>query len=262
MEIWRSRPFRSEHGEDEMTTKIHSYFNRYEFKFIIDLETRDRIIKDITPFCKVDENSPSKKDYSVVSVYYDSDSFRSYFEKIDGEKMRRKVRIRIYPDSKTDKCFIEIKSKINTNVYKKRVYLKLDDAKKLLAKADDSSRIYRLLNETDRKVIDEVWIMKHRRKLKPKSVVSYKRMAFEGRYDRRFRLTFDNALKVRKTDLEDFKNQGGIYALSPKSVIMEVKFNQIIPVWMINILNRYDLISIKISKYCSGIEQLYQLGGI
>ena len=242
-------------------TNIQRYFKRFEFKYIIDLKTRYNIIRDITPFCYLDENTPESGEYPVHSLYYDSDNFKSYFEKIDGEKHRRKIRIRQYPGSIGDMCFIEIKGKNNNNVFKKRVFLPLRDATHILSRIDKDSIYYDKLSESDKKIIDEIWLIYKYRNLHKKSVVSYKRKAFKGKFGKRFRLTFDRDLRVRKTDLENIQLRGGKLITNHNTEIMELKFNEYVPTWMIKVLNKYDCALNKVSKYCVSIDALYNFGG-
>ncbi|MCK4817415.1 polyphosphate polymerase domain-containing protein [bacterium] len=243
-----------------MTNQIQQYFRRFEFKYIIDIKTRNNIIEDITPFCYIDENTQENGEYSVHSLYYDSDNFKSYFEKINGEKYRRKIRIRQYPGSSGDMCFIEIKGKNNNNVFKKRVFLSLRDAMQVLSRIDKDSVHYSRLSEGDKKIVDEIWFMHKYRNLHKKSVVSYKRKAFKGKFGKRFRLTFDRDLRVRKTNLDNLRPHDGKLIMNPNIVIMEVKFNEYVPTWMIKVLNKYDCTLNKVSKYCVSIDALYNFG--
>ncbi len=241
---------------------IRQYFNRYEFKYIIDVATRDKIIAEISPFCKFDDYALKNRGYRVSSLYFDSDNLHSYFEKIDGERLRRKLRIRAYPGSGSENCFIEIKQKNVNNVVKRRLGLPIAQAYSALANPDTESDFFQGLKEYDRQVLSEVWYMAELYGLKPKIVVSYMRMPFEGAFERRFRLTFDSNLQCRKTNLRAEEKGLNKNILNPRLVVMEVKFNSFVPFWMVNILNKYNCSLNKLSKYCSGVDRLGIIGSL
>ena len=64
-------------------------FNRFELKYLLHHQTReflDRIKAHVHP----DPNAGRDGFYKVLSLYFDSPDFMCYWEKLDGEKYRRK----------------------------------------------------------------------------------------------------------------------------------------------------------------------------
>src|SRR5699024_6183976 len=81
--------------------------------------------------------------YGVWSVYYDTSRLRFYFEKIEGLKFRRKLRIRRYGETgeaadENSPVSVEIKQRVNRVTQKRRVILPYERA---LALCDRRERI-------------------------------------------------------------------------------------------------------------------------
>ena len=72
-------------------------FNRFELKYLISYDTAQKLQEDLKKY--VIPDSYSKKDnglYALSSLYYDTDDYRFYWEKLEWLKYRRKLRIRQY----------------------------------------------------------------------------------------------------------------------------------------------------------------------
>jgi hypothetical protein len=84
-----------------MSNLSHSIrkFNRFELKYIVSVQAAVRFKLDLSSFLAPDEHGSSLGSYGVSSLYYDSPDYHFYWEKIDGIKFRRKLRIRHYENS-------------------------------------------------------------------------------------------------------------------------------------------------------------------
>ena len=76
----------------------------------------------------------------VSSVYFDTPGLSAYWEKLDGEKIRKKFRLRYYsidaPGSiQVSSAFMEIKHRLNNLVLKERVALTDEGAQAILQDA-------------------------------------------------------------------------------------------------------------------------------
>ena len=197
--------------------------------------------------------------YEVRSLYFDSNFRHSLLEKRDGIGIRRKLRIRYYPDYSREKqefAFIEIKKKINENVAKSRVLVPLEKALYILDNHHpDAKSFYENASEQDKNTLKEIWFLYKKYNLKPVCIVSYKRQPFLSKLEKTFRLTFDTNVMVRNFNL-DLHFGGGSKLIIPRNLcIMEVKFNNILPNWAIKIIQKNDCIQYKISKYAAGLEK-------
>ena len=89
----------------------------------------------------------------------------------------------------------------------------------------------------------------------PAIKVIYEREAFFYKFDERLRITFDtnlrSSLNVSFKNLHDEENL--MYAM-PGRAILEIKFETDIPLWLQNILTKYNLGSQALSKYTNCLE--------
>ena len=116
-----------------VASRLHA-FNRYEIKYLVANEDVPAIRSELARRMDRDEHSPPGG-YGVWSLYYDTPALRFYWEKIEGLKFRRKLRIRHYGelDAVTDdsQVFVEIKQRVNRVTQKRRVRLPYGAARRL-----------------------------------------------------------------------------------------------------------------------------------
>jgi hypothetical protein len=91
-------------------------------------------------------------------------------------------------------------------------------------------------------------------RLKPAAIVSYRRRAFVGgRYEKGMRLTFDMNLQGRAHALEVNQNAQNRHFLPLDWVLMEVKVNERVPLWMVALLAKHQCSLQRMSKYCAAL---------
>lgn len=233
--------------------KLH--FQRFEFKYLLPEEFADILIPKLLKHMDWDpyvDSKPDKK-YQVASLYFDSAGLACYYEKIAGVERRKKLRIRVYdpqilPDTK---FYVEIKRKDDAVVIKDRIVSLNQDCHQAIIQ-DDSSKLM-----SDRSVEDKVfwnefsWTMKYNC-LKPKLMVIYNRAPLIGKSDKKFRVTFDTDIVAYPADWVVFNNDA--VDVNPEKVILEVKYNNILPAWFHDIIKDFQLERIAFSKYCMAIE--------
>ena len=225
-------------------------FNRFELKYLLHYTQARELMRAIGGHVDQDENAGRDGFYKISSLYYDSPDLTAYWEKLDGEKYRRKVRMRTYGET-PDQAFVEIKQRLNLTVQKRRCRLSIDDATR--AMHDVCRGIHP--GEID-PIMDEVFVLGRRYRLRPTMIISYNRTAFFDRYKRDLRITLDRNVRCRHISLDLRRDRTkGLYAIPPSMLILEVKFNEAIPRWLCTSLNRLNLQVVRISKYCAGIER-------
>ncbi len=236
---------------------IHE-FNRLELKYVMPALVRDALMSELARNVSPDPEGEAGV-YRVSSLYYDSPDLTCYRSKIEGIKFRRKVRIRRYgPPTSDPRCvvMVEIKQRINRTTQKRRIALPLREAYSLC--------IGELCKEwsdtTDARVADEVAFLARTLQLRPSCVVGYIRQAFVGsRYEPGLRITFDTGLWSSAAGV-------GLAAatrhafLPPDWVVMELKSDRAMPLWVSHLLARHQVALTRFSKYCEGLEGLMRLG--
>ena len=240
---------------------LQKYFNRFEIKYQISIPERNNIINHISPFMELDSHiKEGYNNYEVRSVYFDSPFKKAYFEKINGIKIRVKLRIRYYPDFQTGEkelVFIELKRKINENVSKSRVLVPFKDAIKIIdGDTSQAKKFYDKASKEDKINLENIWYLYKRYNLRPVCVVCYHRQPYISKIEKgRFRITFDTGVKVRNYNFDLHYGGGYKYVVPPYICIMEVKFTNFIPNWAVIIVQRNNVIQEKMSKFASGLEK-------
>lgn len=168
--------------------------------------------------------------YGVWSLYYDSPQLRFYWEKIEGLKFRRKLRIRHYgePDGVTDASpvCVEIKQRVNRVTQKRRITLPYGTARQL---CDGREMVEHTPKE--RAFIHEVLDLVVRLNLRPTAITGYQREALVGRgSDTGLRVTFDRRIRGRDRDFHlGQANPENRFTIPPHMSVMEIKVNERTP---------------------------------
>lgn len=236
------------------------HFNRYELKYILTQDQCQTFIEILPNYLEPDAIGDEYGRYNITSLYYDTEDFRAYWDKIEGHKFRRKVRIRVYDQQQVTpetSCFVEIKQRINKTLQKKRVVMSYASADALCG-AGASIEEEGELSAADREIVSEIRYLQSTLQLQPACIVSYDRMAFDGgEYDDNLRITFDTNLKGRAHDLT-LLSTGATqdkFFIPPGWCIMEVKVNYRIPYWLTEMIGKHRFTLRRISKYCAALEQ-------
>ena len=229
-------------------------FSRYEFKFPMSYDDMDRMINDLIPYVKQDKYVNEYGIYTISSLYLDNDQKECYYETLNNDYYRQKVRLRVYgkKNNGDSNAFLELKTKIDGLVIKRRVHMKLSDAeafiKECIEKGTDASVDYTCSNPQILKEIKHVII---RKQLKPVNVISYERLPLVSVEDSALRITFDFNIRSRGDNLELTHGTGGELRIPKEVAVLEVKTNKAIPFWLTKILAKYKYRNQTFSKYCS-----------
>ncbi len=229
-------------------------FNRFELKYLISLGQAERFKTALRAYLVPDEHGGASGSYLVTSLYYDSPDYRCYWEKVDGVKFRRKLRIRRYGNgealNKDTPVFVEIKQRVDRVTQKRRAVLSYGQALRLCSERQTPEHA-----PEDKTVINEVQAFTWEYNLKPASVVRYQRQALIGTdYDIGLRVTFDSALSYQASPLRLDAPEAALPMLPPEYVVMEIKVNERIPYWLTEMVAAHNLRLVRMSKYCRSIE--------
>ena len=234
-------------------------FNRFELKYILPWQEAEKFRHQMKAHVLRDPHAGSKGHYHINSLYYDSPDYKCFWEKIEGLKVRRKVRIRAYGENENkDDVFLEIKQRTNRTIQKRRIRCSKKTVLPLLNGLNDNAWDETIKNNH---VLSEVNFLYHWYQLEPKAVISYQREAFQGIYNDRLRITFDTNLRYRMHfDLDPtIPPDHDLYLIHPELVVLEIKFNEKIPIWLTRMIQCCDFQINRISKYCESIAKgVYQ----
>ena len=225
------------------------YKYRHELKFEISnaaaevLKQKLSLILDKDKFAYYKDGS-----YLIKSLYFDDIDSSSYYEKMDGVLYRKKYRIRMYND---DDSFIRLEKKMKHNNYtaKEQILISRDIYSKILnGKIDEIDKPKGLLLE---------FINDYKTKgLIPSIIVEYHRMAFTYPISE-VRITFDSNVQSSLYNYDLFNTSYPRFdVLEPGIQVLEVKFNEVLPLHIANILNDIPSAREAVSKFaiCRSIK--------
>jgi len=236
--------------------KLKLHFQRFEFKYQAPLDLVEGIIPELLKYMEWDSYAKDLpgKNYVVSSLYYDSAGFGCYYQKIDGDRTRKKLRIRFYDSDLKPQTsvFLEIKRKYDNVVVKDRLKLTNIQAYDLL---NNNKKLNFDFSQHDQETLNEFLWFKVFNGMMPQNMVIYNRKPLISKVDPNFRVTLDYNLRTYLSNWINNSKEGKL--VNPGVVIIEVKFNNVLPFWFHSIIQRYNLDKRPFSKYCNSLEVCY-----
>lgn len=247
-----SRGSAASSGYLQTASSLHA-FNRYEIKYLADERDVPRLREALAAHMAADEFSPVGG-YPVTSLYYDTRNLRFYWEKIEGLRFRRKLRVRLYdrPSEATDETpvYVEIKQRVNRVTQKRRIQLPYAQARQL---CDERRPIEH--DDRQRAFVNEVSTLVGNLELVPTVTTGYLREAFVGtEADLGLRVTIDHRVHGRDRDFHFASKSENRFIIPPHLCIVEIKANERVPYWVTDLTARLDMSVVRISKYCQSVE--------
>src|SRR2546423_437484 len=108
---------------------------RFELKYIITEDVAMQARSFVSSYLEIDEYGASRPNlsYPVHSLYLDSDDLILYWNTINGNKNRYKLRLRYYENRPKAPVYFEIKRRMNDAILKQRGPVKREAVDWLLA---------------------------------------------------------------------------------------------------------------------------------
>ena len=256
-------------ADKEGIKQMKAFTNRYELKYVIDWPTYIFIRKEIKLLFKKDKSAGKSGKYDVMSIYCDTPGLDFFWQKIDGEEERTKLRLRTYvhtPHIEKQDIFLELKKKKNQNVFKKRIPIaeKITENIKITENVKKTREFLhapwnkefikedQLQGEEIQNEMECLGTLLH---LHPTIVISYTREPFVSADNLSTRITFDSNVRYRSNNFSLTVSPMDKHVLTPSHVIMEIKYIDHFPRWLVYIIQKYNCQARTFSKYCIGMEQ-------
>ena len=220
-------------------------FQRYEFKYLMDLRQLQAVLSAMAPYMVPDEYSHS----SIRNLYLDTPDYRLIRRSLERPVYKEKLRVRSYDQAgEQAPVFVELKKKYQSVVYKRRISLPQEQT---LACIDGrqpwpDSQIGRELAYT----------MNFYKVLRPAVFLSYERDSFRGVEDEMFRVTFDSQIRYRQEELTLNSDTWGMPILPSGQVLMELKVAGGLPLWMAHVLSEQRIFKTSFSKYGAAYQDI------
>ena len=195
---------------------------------------------------ELDPHTPEKGSYLIHSLYFDDYKDTSVYTTDSGLSERYKWRIRFYDDD-LDYIVLEKKEKLMSRCHKKSCRLTLEEYEKIV-----SGNITDIVYDTNKNLIKELACDMLMYDYKPKVIIDYERIAYVEEIVN-VRITFDMKISA-SYELEHFLD--GNYTrfyINPSNInVLEVKFDDILPSYIKNIVESYSFNQTSFSKYYYG----------
>ena len=213
-------------------------FKRYELKFLLTKAQKSAVLEAMAPYMSLDKYGRTL----ICKLYFDTDDYRLIRRSIEKPVYKEKLRIRSYGVASGDSTvFVELKKKYDSVVYKRRLSMSEREALEWLLSNGERPRS---------QISDEIdYILSYYKNLHPTVFLSYEREAYYSNDKSDFRVTFDENILGRTSDLSLSSGAYGEPLLDEDKTLMEIKCSGAIPLWMVRILSSERIYKTSFSKY-------------
>jgi hypothetical protein len=229
---------------------------RHEFKYEIDQLEYQVLQKKLCTILQPDPHmiSNGHRHYNVRSLYFDDYYDTSLNDKEAGIYRRKKYRIRIYNRS-DDFIKFERKTKIGAYMLKESTRITREQADRLIGCNFD------FLDKTENHLLKDFYLEARCNLMRPVVIVEYQREAYIHKVGT-VRITFDTQLRTSLGCTQFFnKTYCSMSALEQKDIILEVKYNEVLPGYICGLFPNTIRPQLAIGKFviCRN-QQLLQTG--
>jgi len=234
-----------------------AFTNRYEIKYLLGAGRLADVQAALQDHLRLDANGSHDGGYYVHSIYFDSPDMRFLREKFEGELTRVKPRIRTYRsslDGPPTGTFLELKGRYDRIVEKRRCPIDRSLAKLLLTESPVHPNGW----SAKHTVLGEFQYMSHRFRLIPAVSVLYHRTAFFGAFWPSLRVTFDRLVLCSPATGLDAPSEDFLQAIPCAQTVMELKYNDKVPLSLLRRINGLGLQQRSFSKYAVSVQRCFR----
>jgi len=242
---------------------------RYEMKFTIPSKMVRPMADYASIYCSQDRYSQQSEGgfYRVNNLYLDSPNYLFLRRRLERVPNRFNMRVRSYGDDPGLPYYLEVKQKAGDVIRKYRAPVTDAQWHKVFSEAGFTSDEPpgSAQQEQSRRLFER---LTYSYQVTPKLLTQYVRNAWVSDIDDYARLTFDIDLRFmprQEWDLVPREEQMVSYDLETLyndgcDVILELKcYTSRVPLWMIDLIKRFDLKRRSFSKYLTGAAELFQM---
>lgn len=233
--------------EEKILVKLKNSFQRKEKKYTLTNQQYQLLREKLQEFMQEDVYGL----HTIISIYFDTNDYEMIRHSVTKPVYKEKFRIRSYGIPKEDSdVFLEIKKKVNGVVYKRRVALTYQMAKKYI----QHPHAFNLEISNNQQIKQEIDWLLVRKRLEPKVMIAYDRRALFASENENFRVTFDFNIRYRKENFMQTVDDRGERIAPEIDVLMEVKALGAYPLWFSEVIAELEIYPTSFSKYA----QTYQ----
>lgn len=221
-------------------------FKRYELKYLLTRDQKEKILEAMEPYMKLDNYGRT----TIRNIYYDTDNYRLVRRSIEAPIYKEKLRVRSYSQAASaSTVFVELKKKYESVVYKRRLTLSESAAMEWINGKQTCPVDSQIGREID-------YFLNYYQRLRPAVFLTYDREAYFTKDLSDFRVTFDDTILYRQTDISLQEPVWGKPIIPEDTVLMEIKCSGGIPMWMVSALSQNGIRKTSFSKYGTAYQSL------
>ena len=170
---------------------FQTVFQRYELKYLLSEAQKRTVCEAMAPYMRLDQYGRT----TIRNLYLDTDNYRLARHSIEQPVYKEKLRVRSYAQATADSTvFVELKKKFESVVYKRRLALTEQEAMQWLNGTAPCPVQSQIAGEIE-------YFLHYYGPLRPAAFLSYEREAFYALDGSDFRVTFDEQILSRRSDL-------------------------------------------------------------
>ncbi len=229
---------------------------RFELKYLITEESALLVRDFVRSYLEFDEYSVGKPNfsYAVHSLYLDNDPLQLYWDTINGNKNRYKLRLRYYSTSADSPVFFEVKRRVNSCIMKQRGGVRQEFVPMLLR--GQMPQQEHLVSKAPNQLValQNFCHLSNMIHAVPKVHIFYMREAYVSDDDQ-VRVTIDRKVYGEANLGFSLKTEMQSPALSfPNQVILELKFTNRFPDWFRELVRVFGVMQCGAAKYCESVQ--------
>jgi len=216
---------------------IQYTFKRNEIKYIVNAGQKRALLKAIGEKIYPDDYAR----YTICNLYCDTPDSRLIRKSIEKPAYKEKMRIRSYGQAKaTDPVFVELKKKYQGIVYKRRM---------TMLEQDSWSYFNQQHAQPSQIEKEMIYFLQYYKTIRPMMYIAYDREAYSGKTDEGLRITFDDRILWRTSDLNLCSEVYGQPLLEEGESVLEIKVSNAMPLWLTMALSENKIYKTSFSKY-------------
>lgn len=239
---------------------------RLEYKYLISERQALRVREFVRSHLEPDEYGLNQPDgaYTIHSLYLDSDDLKTYWDTVNSDRNRFKLRLRYYDDDPESPVFFEIKRRLNDAILKQRGGVRRSAVSWLLS--GQLPEPEHLLSGQAKQFValqrfSQIMLGIQ---AQPKAHVAYRREAWISTQDNAVRVTMDRDVRVAPEYTARLRTDIGPHVCPfGQQVILELKFTGRFPNWFQTLVETFGLPRGAAAKYAGGVavigEELFYL---
>ena len=232
---------------------------RFELKYLVNEEIALAIRDFVRSYLVPDEFAAKSSTlaYPNHSLYLDSSDLRLYWDVINGNKNRHKLRLRYYDDNPAAPVFFEIKRRSDNAILKERGAVRRAAVAMLLAGQLPEPGHLISNNPKQLSALQHFCRLMHDSGATLKTHVCYQREAWMSLADNSVRVTFDRDVRINPhfEPVITTKMENPILPWG-RQVILELKFTTRFPNWFSELVRLFNVMQCGVAKYAEGVALL------